>query len=137
MMIATQQWTTQQQTTQHWTIHDLEALPDNGSWERYEIINGELHVTRAPHLRHQGAAGKLHTRLDIWSESTELGEVFVTPGVIFTNEDAVIPDLIWVSNERLSQGLDASGHLTLAPELVVEVLSGSAADQKRARETKL
>ena len=34
-----------------WTSADLELLPDNGN--RYEIINGELYVTRAPHWKHQ------------------------------------------------------------------------------------
>lgn len=31
-----------------WTTADLELLPDNGN--RYEIIDGELFVTRAPLL---------------------------------------------------------------------------------------
>lgn len=34
-----------------WTSADLELLPDNGN--RYEIIDGELFVTRAPGWRHQ------------------------------------------------------------------------------------
>jgi Uma2 family endonuclease len=34
-----------------WTSADLELMPDNGN--RYEIINGELFVTRAPHWKHQ------------------------------------------------------------------------------------
>ncbi len=32
-----------------WTVRDLEVLPDN-EWVRYEIIDGELFVTRAPIL---------------------------------------------------------------------------------------
>ena len=48
-----------------WTIHDLDTMPDDGGWKRYEIINGDLSVTRAPHVWHQSAAGKLNTRLDI------------------------------------------------------------------------
>ena len=52
-------------------------------------------------------------------------------------ENLVIPDVVWVSNERLEQLLDEAGHLTGAPELVVEVLSQSAKDKKRDRETKL
>jgi hypothetical protein len=34
-----------------WTTADLELLPDNG--DRYEIIDGELFMTRAPHWGHQ------------------------------------------------------------------------------------
>lgn len=38
-----------------WTSADLEGFPNNGN--RYEIIDGELFVTRAPHLDHQDVAG--------------------------------------------------------------------------------
>lgn len=34
-----------------WTIADLEGFPDNGN--RYEIIDGDLFVTCAPHCDHQ------------------------------------------------------------------------------------
>jgi Uma2 family endonuclease len=61
----------------------------------------------------------------------------MTPGVIFSVSDAVIPDVIWISHERRSQLTDSSGHLTGAPELIIEVLSNSEKDKKRDRETKL
>ena len=70
-------------------------MPDNGGWNRYEIVNGELFVTRAPHIRHQGAASKIHARLENWSKSTGLGNAFEVPGVVFTDIDAVIPDVVW------------------------------------------
>ena len=87
-----------------WTIRDLDAMPDDGGWKRYEIIDGELFVTRAPHLRHQGAGGNLHFELEAWSRQTQLGKPFQTPGVIFTPTDAVTPDVVWVSRERLARG---------------------------------
>ena len=43
----------------------------------------------------------------------------------------------WVSKERLPILLDEAGHLTGAPELVIEVLSESVQDQRRDREVKL
>ena len=55
-----------------WTIADLAAMPDDG-WKRYEIIDGELLVTRAPHIRHQGAGGNIHFELESWSRQTNLG----------------------------------------------------------------
>ncbi|MEL7512699.1 MAG: Uma2 family endonuclease, partial [Cyanobacteria bacterium J06554_3] len=63
-----------------WTIEDLDAMPDDGGWKRYEIISGELLVTRAPHIRHQSAASKLHVNLENWSEKTGLGNSFEVPG---------------------------------------------------------
>ncbi|MEM8605317.1 MAG: Uma2 family endonuclease, partial [Cyanobacteria bacterium P01_H01_bin.121] len=118
-----------------WTIHDLELFPEDS--KRYEIIAGELHVTRAPHWQHQkicvAIAGILHT----WSSETGLGEAAITPGVIFSETDSVIPDVVWVGQTRLAEILDDSGHLTAAPELVVEVLSQGSQNQKRDRELKL
>ena len=118
-----------------WTIADLEGFPDNGN--RYEIIDGELFVTRAPHLDHQDVAGAIYAELRTWSLQSGLGKPFMTPGVIFSESDAVIPDVIWISHERRSQLIDASGHLTGAPELIIEVLSNTEKDKKRDRETKL
>jgi Uma2 family endonuclease len=120
-----------------WTTRDLDALPDDGGWKHYEIIDGELFVTRAPHIRHQGVAGKLHVRLETWSERTGLGSAFQTPGVVFTPTDAVIPDVVWVSRDRLANGIDEAGHLTVAPELIVEVLSPGELNEQRDREVKL
>ncbi|MEL6903575.1 MAG: Uma2 family endonuclease, partial [Cyanobacteria bacterium J06606_4] len=53
-----------------WTTQDLAAIPDDGGWKRYEIIDGDLLVTRAPHIRHQSAAGKIQFQLELWSEKT-------------------------------------------------------------------
>jgi Uma2 family endonuclease len=119
-----------------WTTRDLDVMPDDGGWTRYEIIDGELEVTRAPHIWHQGAASKLNTRLQVWSEATGLGSAFQTPGVIFTPTDAVIPDLVWASKTRLETGLDSAGHFTVAPELMVEILSSGDQNQQRDKEVK-
>jgi len=123
--------------TLRWTIRDLDAMPDDGGWKRYEIIDGELFVTRAPHIRHQGAGGNIHFELEIWSRQTQLGKPFQTPGIIFTPTDAVIPDVVWISQERLANGIDEAGHLMVAPELMVEVLSPGELNEQRDKEVKL
>ena len=120
-----------------WTTRDLDAMPDDGGWKRNEIVDGELYVTRSPHFRHQTAAGKLHVRLEIWSEETGLGTALETPGIIFTPTDAVIPDVIWISHDRLATALDEAGHLTVAPELIVEILSPGERNEQRDKEVKL
>jgi Uma2 family endonuclease len=119
-----------------WTTTDINLLPENEGI-RYEIIDGELFVTRAPHIRHQNSCGKIYRELDAWSESSGLGKAFITPGIIFTEADNVIPDVIWISNERLALLVDDEGHLTGAPELVVEVLSAGTENERRDREAKL
>ncbi len=120
-----------------WTTRDLTAMPDDGGWKRYEIVDGELYVTHAPHIRHQNAGGNLQFELELWSRQTKLGKPVNTPGVIFSPYDAVIPDLVWASNARLEHGLDESGHFIVAPELVVEVLSAGSQNIQRDTEIKL
>jgi len=118
-----------------WTTADLEVLPDNGN--RYEIVDGELFVTRAPRWGHQKACVRVASALDAWSQQTGLGEVVAGPGIIFGDEDNVIPDVVWVSRERLARLLDEAEHLTGAPELVIEVLSPGPENERREREAKL
>ena len=119
-----------------WTIYDLDALPGN-EWTRYEIIDGELFMTRSTHRRHQQVCGKFFRQLDAWSESSGLGETIIAPGIIFSEADSVIPDLVWVSRERLAQIEDEAGHLTSATELIVEVLSIGKENERRDLEIKL
>jgi Uma2 family endonuclease len=123
-------------TSLKWTTRDLDVIADDG-WTRHEIIDGELYVTRAPHIRHQGAGGNIHFELEAWSRKTKLGKPFQTPGIVFSPTDAVIPDVVWVSQDRLTHGIDDSGHLTCAPELVIEILSPGDQNHQRDKEFKL
>lgn len=102
-----------------WTSKDLEGFPDNGI--RYEIIDGELFRTQMPHLHHQMVMGHVYFCLNIWSEKTDLGEAVFCPGIIFSESNDVIPDVVWNSHKRLAKLLDDDGDLRGAPELVVEV----------------
>ena len=118
------------------TSADLETMPDIPGI-RYEIIDGELYVSRQPSLGHQYASGELHYTLQSWSKDSDAGFVFATPGLVFADDQDVIPDLVWISRGRLAEARDALGHLRLAPELVVEVLSPGRVNEVRDREIKL
>jgi Uma2 family endonuclease len=119
-----------------WTTADLDLLSVD-EWKRYEIIDGELFVTPAPHLRHQSVIRNICSRLQDWSDLSQMGAAFPTPGVVFSDADSVIPDVVWISHDRLAQLLDEAGHLTGAPELIVEVLSPGVVNERRDREAKL
>ncbi len=122
-------------TTLRWTSKDLEVLPDNG--KLYEVVDGELYVSRQPHLDHQIVCGKIFALLERWSDQVQTGMPIFTPGVIFADDDDVVPDVIWISRERLATALQPDGKLHSAPELVVEVLSPGGINERRDRETKL
>lgn len=119
-----------------WTTADIALFPDDG--KRYEIIDGELIVTRAPRWSHQQVTGRIFNALDTWSQqATGRGEAAFNPGIIFTDEDNVIPDVVWASNARLDLLMDEAEHLTGAPELVVEVLSPGEKNEQRDKQLKL
>ncbi|MEZ4733161.1 MAG: Uma2 family endonuclease [Caldilineaceae bacterium] len=117
-----------------WTSADLDLLPVNGV--RYEIVDGDLFMSKAPHWHHQRACGKILRALDEWSQKVGLGEAVMTPGVLFDEADDVIPDVVWISSERLAALMDKAGHLTGAPELAVEVLSFGEKQENRDRQFK-
>ncbi len=119
------------------TVADVEALPDRLDDTRYELIDGELFVARQPHWNHQLIGSVLGAALLDWSLQTGLGVANTALGLIFSPEDAVAPDLVWISRARLDRGLGDDGKLHAAPELVVEILSPGATNERRDRGAKL
>ncbi|WP_442951418.1 Uma2 family endonuclease [Oscillatoria sp. CS-180] len=101
------------------------------------MIDGELIATRAPSWSHQKLTGRIFSALDAWCQFNGFGEAAINPGIIFTDEDNVIPDVVWASTERLDLLLDEAEHLTGAPELVVEVLSPGEKNERRDKQLKL
>jgi Uma2 family endonuclease len=119
-----------------WTIADL-TIFEGDRTNRYEIIDGELFVTKAPDWTHQATCINIGTVLKLWSDESGLGQAAINPGIVFSESDNVIPDVVWASHERLERLLDEAGHLTAAPELIVEVLSPGKTNEQRDREAKL
>lgn len=117
------------------TSADLECMPDDG--KRYEIIDGELYVSRQPGYEHQYICLRISKFIDNWNDQHGQGVALYTPGVIFAEDNDVAPDVVWISRERLAANVDKAGHLHIAPELVVEVLSPGAANMHRDCELKL
>jgi Uma2 family endonuclease len=118
-----------------WTSADLDLLPKNN--KRYEIIDGELYVTKAPHNKHQDTCGNFYYELKVWSKATGLGYAVIGAGLIFGENDDVIPDVIWMSKEKYTALIDDTGHFRGAPEIAIEVLSAGTENEKRDRELKL
>jgi Uma2 family endonuclease len=116
------------------TTDDLIALPDDGN--TYELIEGELIVSSSPTLRHQFAIGNLFLYVSAYLADNPIGRVVMTPGVIFDRHNAVIPDLVFLTNEQLER-IGAESHIRLAPALAVEVVSPGRENARRDRVRKL
>jgi Uma2 family endonuclease len=127
--------------TRRFTIDDLENFPEDGS--RYEVIDGELHVSTAPDVEHQFVISEFDRSLGNWSTETGLGLLVPGAGLIFSRHDGVIPDLMWYGAEQLPRALinpatgERVGRFFVAPYLAIEVLSPGKVNEDRDRETKL
>ena len=115
------------------TVADLEAMPDDGS--RYELFEGESIVSRAPSLSHQRVLGNIYAVVRDYLKQNPIGEMLLTPGVIFDEFNSAIPDAAFVSHERRRQ-IGAGERITGAPELMVEVVSPGAENARRDRVVK-
>jgi hypothetical protein len=62
------------------TVADLDLMLDDGN--RYEVIDGELFVSRSPSLTHQSVSGNLFLSIKTYLVENPIGEIWVTPGVM-------------------------------------------------------
>jgi Uma2 family endonuclease len=115
------------------TIADIEAMPEDGN--RYELIEGELFVSRAPTLSHQELVLRLLVAIQKYLERHAIGRVWPAPGVIFSDFSGVIPDIVFISNARLKE-IASGDRVTGAPDLIIEVLSPGAENAHRDRQVK-
>ena len=116
---------------------DLAALPDPPDGTRYELIDGELLVSRPLHWAHQYTGASIGAALHRWNCHSRAGVANIAPGLIVDDENQVAPDVVWISHARLAQGLEPDGKLHAAPELAIEILSPGSANERRDRELKL
>jgi Uma2 family endonuclease len=110
------------------TIDDLDAMPDDGN--RYELIEGEMYTSRAPSITHQCALHNLQMGFGAYLSKNPLGFVVPGPGVIFDDFNAVIPDIVFVSNERRVE-IALGDRFTAAPDLAIEIVSPGMENERR------
>jgi Uma2 family endonuclease len=101
------------------TYDDFVLFPDDG--KRHEVIDGEHYVTPSPNTKHQRISMNLTVTIGGWLEEHPIGRLFSAPyDVVLSPFDVVVPDVLYMSNERAAEVMTAQ-HLRGAPELVVEI----------------
>ncbi|MBF0539772.1 MAG: Uma2 family endonuclease, partial [Nitrospirae bacterium] len=104
------------------SYHDYLLLDDD---HRYELIGGTLSMSPAPSINHQVISKRLFIRLNRFVEDNDLGMVLYAPvDVVFSNEDVVEPDILFVS--RLNSHIMQDSGVFGSPDLIVEILSASS-----------
>jgi len=112
------------------TVDDLEAMPDDGN--RYEVIEGELFVSRSPGLTHQIVSDNIVFLIRDYLRSHSIGIVVSTPGLILSRFSGVIPDIVFFSNPSRDRVVSGE-RLVSAPDLVIEILSRGVDNSRRDR----
>jgi len=116
------------------TIADLDVYPDDDG-NRYELIGGELFVSRAPGIPHQRVLNNLQVEFSLYLRANPIGILVPGAGHILSDYDAVIPDLAFVRHERWEKVVTGE-KFTGAVDLVIEVLSPGRANRQRDLEAK-
>lgn len=110
------------------TSDDVATMPEDGN--RYELIDGELHVSSAPSFIHQIILVNIVTAFVSYLNEYPIGRIAPGVGMIFDDYNGVIPDLVFVTNECMRQTL-VGGRFRAAPEIVIEILSPGASNERR------
>lgn len=103
----------------------LAQLPDPGPCE---LVEGRIVHMSPAGPRHGRLEGRVYGLLDRFLDSHPLGELFVGEVGIYTKRapDTVRgADIAYVSHERLEQNDSEASYFTVAPDVIVEILSPS------------
>lgn len=111
------------------TVADLDAFPEDDG-NRYELIGGELFVSRAPGIPHQRVLQNLQVEFCLYLKAHPIGILVPGAGAIFSDYDAVIPDLAFVRHERWEEVVTGE-KFTGAIDLVIEIMSPGTANRRR------
>jgi Uma2 family endonuclease len=105
---------------------------------RYDIIEGVRRLIPGPTWRHQRIADKITRALLQYEETTRRGMALSAPFDVLIRRAPRLqtrqPDVLFVSHEQLAKGggLQDTGILEVAPELIVEIVSDSETERSIA-----
>lgn len=113
------------------TNDDLLKMPRD-EFSRYELIGGEIILSTAPRFIHQLLVTRILVQFSKYLEKNPVGLILTTPGLIFSDYDGVIPDLVFITHERIEEILNKEDEkFHGAPEIVIAILSPGRVNARR------
>ena len=104
------------------SLEEFFKLPEED--RNFELIEGEAIAKIAPKLNHSRLTRALCVLLESWSENR--GELGIEWAIILqrNNQDWVlVPDLLYISYDKIPKDKLQEGACPLPPELVIEIIS--------------
>lgn len=90
--------------------------------KNYEYVNGKLEKKSMPNAKHSGIAGRLTGELFIYLKKHKIGRVY--PEAHFQiGADKRVPDVAFVSAERIPSDGEPQKFWSFAPDLAIEIVS--------------
>ncbi len=106
------------------TLSEFLEMPESS--DRTELINGEIVPKVSPKYKHSTLQLRLLLGLNQWCESNKAGRVRPEWAVILQRQEqdwVPVPDLTYVSYERLPTDWEEDTPCPVLPELVIEIIS--------------
>ena len=108
----------------YYTFQDLQSLPEWPKGPLLELITGELYLVPSPTPLHQDITRNLILKLSDYLKKNNIGKIYNAPvDVKLSNEDVVIPDLLFIANKNKS--IIKEKFIEGTPDIVVEILSSN------------
>jgi Uma2 family endonuclease len=111
-----------------YTFAEFKELEDDG--KLYELVRGELIEMAGPSPRHGVVVSNLARHIGNFLADKPIGQDFTmcSFSILPAENTARVPDLSFISKERLPEDLDEAGEIV--PDLVVEIISPSETSEK-------
>ncbi|MDX2040457.1 MAG: Uma2 family endonuclease [Acidobacteriota bacterium] len=104
------------------TATELKPVAELDSERSFEIVNGQLEEKEMPGARHSGVCGRLTHLLRDFVVKYDLGEIY-PEGSFQIGDNERIPDLAFVSVERIPPEGEPETKWPMPPDLAIEIIS--------------
>ena len=104
------------------TLEQFLSLPESD--ESFELVNGEVIKKAIPKFFHSSLTGAFLSELYSWADG--VGQVMIEWSVLLKRDQkdwVPVPDLLYVSYDRLSADWREDAPCPVPPELVIEIMS--------------
>ncbi len=99
----------------------------------YEFIDGKLEKREMPTAKHSGVATRFAIEIGIFLKKHKIGRVYGDNTLFTIGANKRIPDMAFVSNEKIPATGEPMDIWSFAPDLAVEVISPSERHNKVER----
>jgi Uma2 family endonuclease len=103
------------------TKSEFWQLADASTNITYELLQGEAIPKMSPKYFHSRATGKIFAILDNWCQ--DQGRVGIEWAFDLDDENTPVPDLLYVSYNRLPRSWNENTACPVVPELAIEIIS--------------